>query len=161
MRISTLIAVGCAVALHLASAATPQLYTSDTEIPIGGEGGWDILEVDSAAHRVYVVGSVPTAAGADGCAFDPVTQLAFASCGEGVTTIAKEETPEKLNVVQNLKTERGAGTMALDPQAHRIYLATARFEPPPSLAPGASSGRPKIVPNTMKMLVYRPGESKS
>ena len=25
-----------------------------------------------------------------------MTQLAFASCGEGVTTIAKEETPEKL-----------------------------------------------------------------
>ena len=96
-----------------------------------------------------------------GCAFDPVTQLAFASCGEGVTTIAKEETPEKLTVVQNLKTEHGARTMALDPQTHRIYLPTARFEPPPSRAPGASSGRPKIVPNTMKLLVYRPGESKA
>ena len=31
-----------------------QLYRSVTEIPIGGEGGWEHLEVDSAAHRVYL-----------------------------------------------------------------------------------------------------------
>ena len=71
--------------------------------------------------------TVPIGAGVDGCAFDDSTQLAFASCGEGVTTIAKEETPEKLSVVQTLKTERGARTMALDPQTHRIYLPTAQF----------------------------------
>ena len=344
MRISLLVPVLCAIGLHLAQAATPELYKPVTEIPIGGEGGWDILEVDSTAHRVYlshatkvvvvdleknaiageisdtpgvhafvvapelglgfssngkenkvsvvdlktltttgkvetgnspdamvyepkrrevyvfnhrgnsatvidakttkvvstislggtpefgaldaaagrvyvniedksevaaidtathevvahwplapgkgpsgiafdaahhrlfatceklmvmldttsgkVVGSVPTAAGADGCAFDPGTQLAFASCGEGVTTIAKEETPEKLTVVQTLKTERGARTMALDPRTHRIYLPTAQFQPAPSPSPGASPGRPAIVPNTMKLLVYGPGESK-
>jgi YVTN family beta-propeller protein len=101
-----------------------------------------------------VVGSVPIGAGVDGCAFDDATQLAFASCGEGTTTIAKEEGPEKLTVVQTLKTERSARTMAIDPKTHRIYLPSAQFEPAPSPAPGASPTRPKMVPNTMKLLVY-------
>src|SRR5713226_1618017 len=29
-------------------------YHFDKEIPIGGEGGWDYLSIDSAAHRLYV-----------------------------------------------------------------------------------------------------------
>ena len=79
-----------------------------------------------------VVGTVPIGAGVDGCAFDDSTQLAFASCGDGTTTIAKEEAPDKLTVVQTLKTERGARTIALDPRTHRIFLPTAQFEPAPS-----------------------------
>ncbi|MDQ6624736.1 MAG: YncE family protein [Verrucomicrobiota bacterium] len=134
------------------------------------------IAFDAAHHRLFascdklmvmldttsgkVVASVPTGSGADGCAFDPATQLAFASCGEGVTTIAKEEAPDKLTIVQTLKTERSARTMALDPQTHRIYLPSAQFQPAPSPAPGASPTRPTMVPNTMKLLVYGPADSK-
>jgi len=134
------------------------------------------IALDAAHHRLFatchnkmmvmldtetgkVVGTVPIGAGVDGCAFDDATQLAFASCGEGVTTIAKEETPEKLTVVQTLKTERGARTMAIDPKTHRIYLPTAQFQPPPSPSPGTSPARPTIVPNTLKLLVYGPPDS--
>ena len=106
-----------------------------------------------------VVATVPIGAGVDGCAFDDATQLAFASCGDGTTTIAKEETPQKLTTIQTLKTERGARTIGLDPQTHRIYLPTAQFHLPPSPAPGASPGRPMIVPNTLKLLVYGQAES--
>jgi YVTN family beta-propeller protein len=101
-----------------------------------------------------VVASVPIGAGVDGCAFDDATQLAFASCGEGTTTIAKEG-PDKLTTVQTLKTERSARTMAIDPKTHRIYLPSAQFEPPATPSPGTSPTRPKMVPNTMKLLVYR------
>ena len=59
------------------------------------------------------------------------SQLVFASCGEGVTTIAKVEGYE-LKVLDNLKTERGARTIALDRKTHRIFLPTAQFQPPPS-----------------------------
>jgi len=76
-----------------------------------------------------VVDTIPIGAGVDGCAFDDARQLAFASCGDGTTTIAREEAPDKLTVIQTLKTERGARTMALDPKTHRIYLPTAKFEP--------------------------------
>ena len=135
------------------------------------------IAFDAAHHRLFatchnqmmamvdtnsgkVVATVPIGAGVDGCAFDEATQLAFASCGEGVTTIAKEETSEKLTVVQTLQTQRGARTMALDPQTHRIYLPTADYQPAPSPAPGASPARPTIVPNTMKLLVYGPADAK-
>ncbi len=101
-----------------------------------------------------MVATVPTGSGADGCEFDNVTQLAFASCGEGTTTIAKEETPQKLTVVQTLKTEPRARTMALDPGTHRIYLPSAQFQPPPSPSPGASPARATVVPDTLKLLVY-------
>ena len=134
------------------------------------------IALDAAHHRLFsachnklmamldtetgkVVASVPIGAGVDGCAFDDSTQLAFASCGEGITTIAREETPGKLNVVQTLKTERGARTMALDPKTHRIYLPSAQFEPAPSPAPGALPARPKVIPNTLKLLVYGPVET--
>jgi DNA-binding beta-propeller fold protein YncE len=140
-----------------------------------GEGPSGIA-LDATHHRLFsgchnkmmvmldtesgkVVDTVPIGAGVDGCAFDDSTRLAFASCGDGTTTIAKEETPTKLTVIQTLKTERGARTMALDPKTHRIYLPSAKFEPAPSPSPGASPARPTIVPNTLKLLVYGPAES--
>ena len=61
-------------------------------------------------------------------AFDPGTQLAFSSNGDGTVTIAHEDAPEKLTVVQTLKTVRGARTIALDPKTHNIYLATGSGE---------------------------------
>jgi len=70
-----------------------------------------------------VVASVPIGDGVDANAFDPGTQLAFSSNGEGTVTIAHEDSPDKLTVVQTLKTQRGARTMSLDPKTHRIYLA--------------------------------------
>jgi len=106
-----------------------------------------------------VIANVPIGAGVDGCAFDDSTQLVFASCGDGTTTIAKEDAAKKLAVVQVLKTERGARTMALDPTTHRIYLPSAQFAPAPSPSPGASPARPSIVPNTLKLLVYAPAQS--
>jgi YVTN family beta-propeller protein len=106
-----------------------------------------------------VITTIPIGAGVDGCAFDDAAQLVFASCGDGTTTIAKEEGPNKLSVVQVLKTERGARTMALDPKSHRIFLPTAQFASTPSPSPGATLIRPDIVPNTLKLLVYRPAEA--
>ncbi len=80
-----------------------------------------MVMMDSTTGKV--VASVPIGAGVDANAFDPGTQLAFSSNGEdGTTTIAREVSPDKLTVVQELKTVVGARTMALDPQTHRIYL---------------------------------------
>ena len=111
-----------------------------------------MVMMDSASGKV--VTTVPIGQKVDANAFDPGTQLAFSSNGDGTVTVAREESPEKLVVVQNLKTERGAKTMALDPKTHRIYLASAKFEPLPTPVPGSPRQRPKIVPGTFKILVY-------
>jgi YVTN family beta-propeller protein len=116
-----------------------------------------MVMVDTETGKV--VANVPIGVSADGCAFDDASQLAFASCGDGTTTIAKEETPQKLTVVQTLKTQRGARTIALDPTTHRIYLPTAQFQPAPSPSPGASPARPSIISNTLKLLVYAPADA--
>lgn len=75
-----------------------------------------------------VVATVPIGDGVDANAFDPGTQLAFSSNGEGTVTIAHEDSPDKLTVVQTLKTQRGARTMSLDPKTHNIYLAVGSGE---------------------------------
>ncbi|MDE3068394.1 MAG: YncE family protein [Verrucomicrobiota bacterium] len=129
------------------------------------------MAIDAAHHRLFlgchnrrlvmmdatdgkVLATAPIGFGVDACAIDPGTQLAFASCGEGSTTIAKEESPDKLTVVQVLKTERGARTMALDPTTHKIYLATAQFGPPPEPANGQRRRRPQPAPGSFKVLEY-------
>lgn len=98
------------------------------------------MDIDLERHRLFlgcdnqkmvmmdsftgkVITTVPIGSGVDANAFDSATQLAFSSNGhDGTTTIAKEETPEKLTVIQVLKTEKGARTMALDTTTHYIYL---------------------------------------
>jgi DNA-binding beta-propeller fold protein YncE len=100
-----------------------------------------------------VVAKIPIGAGVDACAFDDTKQLAFASCGDGTLTIAKEEALDKLTVVQTLTTERGARTMALDPGTHRIYTCTAQIAPDTNPSPGERH-RPNYVPGTFHLLVY-------
>jgi DNA-binding beta-propeller fold protein YncE len=122
-----------------------------------GCGNQQMIMMDSVGGKVLA--TVPIGNGVDANEFDPGTQLAFSSCGEGSVTIAKEETPDKLAVVQTLTTARGARTMALDPKTHKIYLATAQFEPMPEPAPGTARQRPKMVSGTFKILIYGTGKA--
>src|SRR5436853_7715968 len=39
---------------NIAAALATELYQFINEIPIGGEGFWDILTIDSAAQRLYL-----------------------------------------------------------------------------------------------------------
>jgi hypothetical protein len=103
--------------------------------------------LDSESGKV--VASVPIGDGVDANAFDPGTQLAFASCGDGTVTIAHEDAPDKLTVMQTLKTEPGARTMTIDPTTHKIYLASAKTE-----TPAAGQRRGKMVAGSFKILVY-------
>jgi YVTN family beta-propeller protein len=109
-----------------------------------------MLMMDAANGKI--VAQVPIGMGVDATWFDPGTGYAFSSCGDGTTTIAHEDSPSKLTVVQTLKTTRGARTMALDPTTHRIYLAAAKYEPPAPDAP--PNARPRMIPGSMHLLVY-------
>jgi YVTN family beta-propeller protein len=99
-----------------------------------------------------VVADVPIGGGVDATWFDPGTGYAFSSCSTGTVTIAHEDSPDKLTVVQTLQTATGARTMALDPATHRIYLAAAKYAPPPEGSP--ANARPTMVPGSMHLLVY-------
>jgi YVTN family beta-propeller protein len=108
-----------------------------------------MVMVDSATGKV--VGSVPIGAGVDSTWFDPATKLAFTSNGEaGTVTIAHQDSPSTLKVVQTLKTRPGARKMALDPATHTIYLAATDYEPQPA----DSKARPKTIAGTFRVLTY-------
>jgi YVTN family beta-propeller protein len=100
-----------------------------------------------------VVTTVPIGGGVDAAAFDPGTGLVFSSNGEGTLTVAREDSPDRYTVVENVATRRGARTMALDPKTHRVYLVTAEFGPPPAPTPERPRPRPSIVPGTFTLLV--------
>src|SRR5271170_898139 len=70
--------------------------------------------------------------GVDATRFDEETGQAFASCGEGVLTVVREESPEKFSVAESVPTQPGARTLALDSKTHNVYLVTAKFGPPPA-----------------------------
>jgi DNA-binding beta-propeller fold protein YncE len=105
------------------------------------------------ADNGKVIATLPIGDGVDADRFDPETKLAFASCGEGVLTVVKEDSPEKFSVVENVKTERGARTMALDGKTHQLYVVTAKFGPPPAATGEQSHPRPSILPDTFEVLV--------
>ena len=117
-----------------------------------GCGNKLMVMMDSETGKV--VGSVPIGQGVDATKFDSGTMLAFCSCGDGTVTIAHEDSPDKLTVVQTLKTEPRARTMALDTKTHKIYLASARFGAATDQPAGGKKGRPSAVPGTFKVLVY-------
>lgn len=100
-----------------------------------------------------VITTVPIGGGVDANRFDPETQFAFASCGEGVLTVVHEDSPDKFIVVENVPTKRGARTMALNPGTHEIYLVTADFGPAPAPTADQPHPRPAILPDSFVVLV--------
>lgn len=90
--------------------------------------------------------------GVDATAFDDETGLAFASCGEGVLTVVREQSPEKFSVAENVPTQQGARTMALDSKTHNVYVVTAKFGPPPPATPDNPHAH-NILPDTFVVLV--------
>jgi DNA-binding beta-propeller fold protein YncE len=100
-----------------------------------------------------VLTTLPIGRGVDANAFDPGTQLAFSSNGDGTLTVVHEDSPGQFNVVDNVETQRGARTMALDLKTHNIFLVTADFGPPPAPTAENPHPRPAIVPGTFTLLV--------
>jgi DNA-binding beta-propeller fold protein YncE len=105
------------------------------------------------ANHGRVLTTLPIGQGVDATAFDPGTSLAFSSNGEGSLTIVREDGPDSFRVVENVATQRGARTMAIDPKTHRAYLPTADFGPPATPVSAGGRARPSIVPGTFRILV--------
>lgn len=108
------------------------------------------------ADNGKVVATIATGDGTDAAAFDPATKLAFASNGEGTLTVVHEDSPATVHVVQNVTTQRGARTMALDPQTHTLYTVTADFGPPPAPTADRPRPRPTMIPDSFTLLVLKP-----
>jgi len=93
-----------------------------------------------------VIATPAIGAGADGVAFDPGTGFAYSSNGDGTLTVV-QQTGGKYEVVENVATELGARTIAVDEKTHRLFLPTAKR------APQQGAGRATYIPDSFKVLV--------
>jgi DNA-binding beta-propeller fold protein YncE len=100
-----------------------------------------------------VLGSVPIGAGIDADRFDPGTGYAFASNVDGTLTIAHEDSPHKLTLVENIKTPLGARTMEVDPKTHHIFVITADLGEPTAENRDNPRAWP-ILPGTFAVFEY-------
>ncbi|HEV3510330.1 MAG TPA: YncE family protein [Candidatus Sulfotelmatobacter sp.] len=108
--------------------------------------------VDADSGKVLATPAIGE--GVDATTFDDETELAFASCGgDGVLTIVKEESPEKFSVAENVTTQKGARTMALDSKTHNVFTVTAQFGPRPAPTADNAHPRPPILPDSFVVLV--------
>ncbi len=131
------------------------------------------LAIDRTHHRLFsgcrnqmmaisdatagkLITTLPIGQGVDACRFDPGTQQAFASNGDGTLTVVHEDSPDKFTVVANVTTKRGARTMEVDLKTHRVFTATADFGPPPAHTADRPRPRPSIMPGTFALLVLDP-----
>jgi DNA-binding beta-propeller fold protein YncE len=103
-----------------------------------------MVAVDTATGRV--IGSAPIGGLPDGAAFDATTGDIFSSNGEGTLTVARWE-KDGLAVVQTVKTQPSARTIALDAATHRVFLPAA------TVLPAMGGPRPQLVADSFKVLV--------
>jgi len=147
-------------------AATMQVTRGWSLAPCASPTG---LAIDRAHHRLFsgcrnqvmaisdatlgkVVATEPIGQGVDACQFDPGTQLAFASTGDGAITVVHEDAPDRYTVTGSVATKRGARTMEIDLRTHRLFTVTADFGPVPAATPEHPRPRPPVVPGTFELL---------
>lgn len=84
-----------------------------------------VLDADSGK----VVATPAIGKGTDACAFDSAAGLAFSSNGDGTLTVVRESDANQFDVAENVPTQAGARTMALDSKTHNLFLVTAKAKP--------------------------------
>jgi hypothetical protein len=105
------------------------------------------------ADKGSVIATPAIGQGVDANVFDPATDLAFSSNGDGTLTIVHEDSSDKFTAVASIPTQKGARTMALDLLTHRIILVTAEFGPAPAPTREQPNPRPPPLPGTFTLLI--------
>ena len=137
----------------------------DQHWPIAPGEGPSGLALDNQNHRLFsvcgnklmvvtdaetgkIITSLPIGDRCDGVAFDPEMKRAYASNVEGSITVVQEENSNSFIVLETVKTQPGAKTIAIDKTSHHLYLTTAEYES----APSATNRRPPVKPNSFVIL---------
>jgi DNA-binding beta-propeller fold protein YncE len=124
-----------------AAASSPVRYHLLRKLPVGGEGGWDYLTLDSAARRLYVsrgtrvlvldvdsgttVGEIPGTPGVHGVALAPDVHRGFTSNGRSSTvTIFDTGTLATLSEVKS--TGENPDAIIYDPASRRVFAFNGR-----------------------------------
>lgn len=132
----------CAASLPLSAAPSPGAsgYKVIKTVPLGGEGGWDYVYVDSGARRVYisrgthtvvmdadtyaVVGDIPDTQGVHGIAIANDLGRGFTSNGRSDdVTIFDLKT---LKPIGRVKTDANPDAIVYEPVSKRVFTFNGR-----------------------------------
>jgi DNA-binding beta-propeller fold protein YncE len=102
--------------------------------------GMSVIDAQSGK----VIQTLPIGTGVDAVVYDAANKLIIASNGDGTATIFKQNTADSYALVQTLKTQYHAKTMALDTTTHKLYFPVADYQP----------GTKTQIANTFKVLVF-------
>ncbi|MDR3764861.1 MAG: YncE family protein [Acidobacteriota bacterium] len=92
------------------------------------------------------VAQVAIGAGVDAADYDEPAKLVFTSNGEGSISVIRQESADKYTALARVATQKGAKTMALDPETHTVYTV--------ALGVPDVSGKP----GPFELLVVSPGK---
>jgi YVTN family beta-propeller protein len=128
--------VCCYLGLICATALGDETYNFLTEIPIGGEGGWDILTIDLAASRLYlshatkvvvvelstntVVGEISDTPGVHAFVAIPELQRGFSSNGKESKSSVVDLT--KLKTTLKIDTGQNPDAIVYEPRHGEVYV---------------------------------------
>ncbi|MDB5693392.1 MAG: hypothetical protein JWO81_2455 [Alphaproteobacteria bacterium] len=95
-----------------------------------------------------VAGEIAIGPRPDGAFADPARHRAYIPSGGDGTLAVIDTAPALPRLIARVPTQQGARTGAVDPATGRVYLPTARFQPP-----AAAGQRPRAVPGSFEVLV--------
>src|SRR5258708_2074230 len=124
------------IAFCEATIVAQEPYKFLNEIPIGGEGGWDILTIDSAASRLYlshatkvvvvdlnknsVAGEIADTPGVHGFVAVPELQRGFSSNGKEAKSSVVDLTT--LKAVSKIDTGESPDALVYEPLRGEVYV---------------------------------------
>lgn len=115
---------------------------------IGSRNPKMFLVMDAGTGKI-IGKQFPIGGRVDSNVFDPELAMAACATGDGTIHIFHEDSPNAFSMVETVKTEFGAKTMALDPKTHNLLVDTADFE-----AIEAGARFPRAKPGSFHLLIY-------
>ena len=134
-----------------------------------GEGGTG-LAVDAAHHRVFsacanhrvavldsdsgrLIATPAIGDDPDGLVFETATGRIFVSNADGTVTIIRQKSPDSYTVQQNVVTQPGCRTLALDEKTSRIVTCAPKYGPKPGAANGGRRPRAPALSGTFAAII--------
>src|SRR5438309_1932054 len=128
------------IAFCEATVVAQEPYKFLNEIPIGGEGGWDILTIDPAAQRLYlshatkvvvvdleknkVAGEITDTPGVHGFVAVPELKRGFSSNGKENKSSVVDLTT--LKTISKIDTGESPDAIVYEPRHHEVYVFNHR-----------------------------------
>jgi DNA-binding beta-propeller fold protein YncE len=123
-----------------------------SRVIIGCRGAGMMIVVDATSGKIVAGNKI--GGGVDAAEFDPKSGLAYFSTGaNGMLSIFREKSPDQYELVEDVPTQAGARTMAVDRKTGRVYVAAAELGPRPAPTPENPRARPPVLPGTFSVLV--------